>query len=64
MATLKQRFVNHQLIGLDTAILIYPTALRAELGLSEHSSCMSMGLQVANYQQLTDWHRRVPPGFE
>jgi hypothetical protein len=27
-------------------------ALRAELGLSEHTTCLSFGLQLANYRQL------------
>lgn len=37
-----------------TAVALYPMALRAELGLSEHSNCLSIGMQVANYQQLRD----------
>jgi len=34
------------------SLALYPIALREELGLSEHTSCMSFGLQVANYRQL------------
>lgn len=37
-----------------TAVALYPMALRAELGLSAHTNCLSFGLQVANYQQLRD----------
>jgi catechol 2,3-dioxygenase-like lactoylglutathione lyase family enzyme len=34
------------------SLALYPLALRAELGLSEHTTCMSFGLQLANYRQL------------
>jgi catechol 2,3-dioxygenase-like lactoylglutathione lyase family enzyme len=37
-----------------TAVALYPLALRAELGLSDHTNCMAIGMQVANYQQLRD----------
>jgi catechol 2,3-dioxygenase-like lactoylglutathione lyase family enzyme len=34
------------------SIALYPVALREKLGLSPHTSCMSFGNQVGNYQQL------------
>ena len=37
---------EHHSLGL------YPLALRRELGLSEHTTCLSFGLQVGNYRQL------------
>lgn len=47
------------------SMALYPKALRAELGLSAHSSLMSFGIQVGDYQQLRDavaWlkHEGVP----
>ncbi len=36
------------------SIAIYPLALRAELGLSPHTTLMSFGFQVGDYQQLRD----------
>ena len=36
------------------SLALYPVALRKELGLSEHTSCMSFGMQVGDYQQLRD----------
>lgn len=36
------------------ALALYPIALREHLGLSPHTTCMSFGLQVANYRQLRD----------
>ena len=36
------------------SLALYPTALRAELGLSEHTSLLSMGFQLAEYSQLRD----------
>ncbi len=36
------------------SLALYPMALRNELGLSNHTTCMSFGLQVANYRQLKD----------
>ena len=36
------------------SLALYPLALRELLGLSPHSTCMSLGLQLANYQQLRD----------
>lgn len=40
------------------SLKLYPRALRAELGLSPHSTCASMGLQLGSYAQLRaalDW---------
>jgi catechol 2,3-dioxygenase-like lactoylglutathione lyase family enzyme len=34
------------------SLALYPLALRSELGLSTHTTCLSFGLQVANYRQL------------
>jgi catechol 2,3-dioxygenase-like lactoylglutathione lyase family enzyme len=36
------------------SIALYPKKLRAELGLSPHSSMMSFGVQVGDYRQLRD----------
>lgn len=36
------------------SLALYPLAMRAPLGLSAHSTCMSLGLQLANYRQLRD----------
>ena len=36
------------------SMALLPKALRAELGCSPHTSCMSFGLEVGNYQQLKD----------
>ncbi len=36
------------------SLALYPIALRAELGLSAHTTLMSFGLQVGDYQQLRD----------
>jgi len=36
------------------SLALYPKALRSELGFSPHTSCMSFGVQVANYRQLRD----------
>jgi catechol 2,3-dioxygenase-like lactoylglutathione lyase family enzyme len=36
------------------ALALYPIALRDQLALSPHSTCMSFGLQLANYRQLRD----------
>ena len=36
------------------SIALYPIALRETLGLSNHSTCMSFGIQVGSYQQLRD----------
>jgi catechol 2,3-dioxygenase-like lactoylglutathione lyase family enzyme len=36
------------------SMALYPIELRDELGLSAHTTCMSFGLQVANYRQLKD----------
>jgi catechol 2,3-dioxygenase-like lactoylglutathione lyase family enzyme len=34
------------------SVALYPKELRAILGLSEHTSCLSFGVEVANYAQL------------
>ena len=34
------------------SVALYPKELRAALGLSEHTSCLSFGVEVANYAQL------------
>ena len=34
------------------SLALYPLGLRAELGLSEHTTCMSFGVQLGNYRQL------------
>jgi catechol 2,3-dioxygenase-like lactoylglutathione lyase family enzyme len=39
------------------SLALYPLALRERLGLSSHSRCMSLGLQVGNYAQLRDAKR-------
>jgi catechol 2,3-dioxygenase-like lactoylglutathione lyase family enzyme len=39
---------EHHSLGL------YPIALRERLGFSPHTTCMSLGLQLANYRQLRD----------
>ena len=36
------------------SLALYPLAMRELLGLSAHSTCMSLGLQLANYRQLRD----------
>ena len=36
------------------SLALYPLALRSELGLSPHTTCLSFGVQVANYRQLKD----------
>jgi catechol 2,3-dioxygenase-like lactoylglutathione lyase family enzyme len=36
------------------SMALYPKALREILGLSTHTTCMSFGLQLANYRQLRD----------
>jgi catechol 2,3-dioxygenase-like lactoylglutathione lyase family enzyme len=36
------------------SLALYPLALREVLGLSPHTSSMSLGLQLANYRQLRD----------
>jgi catechol 2,3-dioxygenase-like lactoylglutathione lyase family enzyme len=51
------------------SLALYPRALRAELDLSESTSLMSFGLQLANYRQLHDaialpaarWRARALP---
>ncbi len=48
---------GHRCVFLRTntehhSLALYPLALRAELGLSEHTSLMSIGMQVAEYSQL------------
>ena len=36
------------------SMALYPVALRDELGLSTHTSCLSFGMQVGEYAQLRD----------
>jgi catechol 2,3-dioxygenase-like lactoylglutathione lyase family enzyme len=36
------------------SLALYPLALRERLGFSPHTTCMALGLQLANYQQLRD----------
>ena len=36
------------------SLSLYPVALRAKLGFTDHTSMMAFGLQLANYQQLRD----------
>lgn len=36
------------------SLALYPLALRAELGLSEHTTLLSFGLQLGDYRQLRD----------
>src|SRR5262249_25525875 len=36
------------------SLALYPIALRAELGLSPHTTLLSFGMQVGDYQQLRD----------
>ncbi|NQU69554.1 MAG: VOC family protein [Rhodospirillales bacterium] len=36
------------------SMALYPMALREELGLSPHSTCLSFGMQVGDYTQLRD----------
>ena len=36
------------------SVVLLPIALRSILGLSEHSKCAALGLQLANYRQLKD----------
>ncbi|GAC1316144.1 MAG: hypothetical protein NVSMB2_08740 [Chloroflexota bacterium] len=36
------------------SLALYPLGLRSELGLSQHTTCLSFGMQVANYRQLKD----------
>jgi catechol 2,3-dioxygenase-like lactoylglutathione lyase family enzyme len=50
---------GHRCVFLRTAgehhvLALYPLALRAALGLADHTTCLNFGLQLANYQQLRD----------
>ena len=36
------------------SLALYPTELRAALGLSAHTSCLSFGVELANYAQLRE----------
>lgn len=36
------------------SLALFPKAIRSELGLSAHSACASVGLELANYRQLRD----------
>lgn len=40
--------------GDHHSLKLYPKALRKKLGLSEHTNCASVGLQVGSYRQLRD----------
>lgn len=42
------------------SLALYPIALRAELGLSSHSTLMSMGFQLGDYRQLLAARRFLP----
>jgi catechol 2,3-dioxygenase-like lactoylglutathione lyase family enzyme len=50
---------GHRCVFLRTntehhAVALYPKALRERLGLSETTSCLAFGLQLASYRQLRD----------
>jgi catechol 2,3-dioxygenase-like lactoylglutathione lyase family enzyme len=50
---------GHRCVFLRTntehhSLALYPLALRRELGLSPHTTCLSFGVQVANYRQLRE----------
>jgi hypothetical protein len=34
------------------SLALYPLALRSKLGVSTHTTCLSFGVQLANYRQL------------
>jgi catechol 2,3-dioxygenase-like lactoylglutathione lyase family enzyme len=36
------------------SLALFPNELRGKLGMSEHTSCLSFGVQLANYRQLRD----------
>jgi catechol 2,3-dioxygenase-like lactoylglutathione lyase family enzyme len=36
------------------SLALYPLALRGRLGLSEHTTCLAFGVQLASYQQLRE----------
>ena len=36
------------------SLALYPLALRERLGLSEHTTCLALGVQLASYQQLRE----------
>ncbi len=36
------------------SVALYPEALRAALGMAEHTSCLSFGFRIASYSQLKD----------
>jgi catechol 2,3-dioxygenase-like lactoylglutathione lyase family enzyme len=53
------QYKGHRCLYLRTntehhSLAIYPIALRAALGASDHSTCASFGLQLATYRQLKD----------
>lgn len=53
------RWQGHRCVFLRTntehhSLAIYPLALRESLGLSDHTTCLSFGLQLGSYQQLRD----------
>jgi catechol 2,3-dioxygenase-like lactoylglutathione lyase family enzyme len=50
---------GHRCVFLRTntehhSVALYPVELREQLGFSSHSSCLSFGVQVANYRQLRE----------
>jgi catechol 2,3-dioxygenase-like lactoylglutathione lyase family enzyme len=52
-------YQGHRCVFLRAAaehhtLALYPMELRSKLGLSEHTTCMSFGLQLATYRQLRD----------
>ena len=57
-------FMRHG--GEHHSLKLFPRAMRAELGLSAHTSCASMGMQVGSYRQLrdaVDWFKRQGARF-
>jgi catechol 2,3-dioxygenase-like lactoylglutathione lyase family enzyme len=59
MPTQELDYNGHRCVFLRTgaehhSLALYPLALRQQLGLSEHTTCLSFGVQLANYRQLKD----------
>src|SRR5579859_548547 len=57
--TLELDYAGHRCVFLRAgtehhSLALYPLALRDQLGLSAHTTCLSFGLQLANYRQLKD----------
>jgi catechol 2,3-dioxygenase-like lactoylglutathione lyase family enzyme len=57
--TSEMDYHGHHCVFLRTTtehhtMALYPRALRSRLGLSEHTTCLSFGLQLASYRQLRD----------